>query len=168
MNDLSTLTALRDRVAAATGPDRELDAEIDAALFGGRASHTFTEGTPAANLRRSYDLGTVFDHSDPLTNGGHVLSKQTRHSTKITASIDAALALVERELPGWKPKVAQEDENLWRVHLGHGSFHPTRRPDGGSSHAAGPTAALSILLALLAAKIARTALASTTAEKERT
>ena len=97
---MSKLSELRERVEGASGPSRELDGEIDAALFGGRAAHTFNENTSGARLRKSYGAGTVFDHTDPQTNGGYVLSTMHREAEPLTSSIDAALALVERMLPG--------------------------------------------------------------------
>lgn len=47
MIDLSDIIA---RVEKASGPDRVLDAEIDAAMNGGRASHTFTDERYSAAL----------------------------------------------------------------------------------------------------------------------
>lgn len=94
-NDLEQLAR---RVEEATGPDRELDAEIEAALHGGRASHTFTDDDAASRLRRSYSAGTVFDHADPMTNGGNVLNSMVRRVPDVTGSIDAAMALVPEGL----------------------------------------------------------------------
>ena len=72
---MSDLTALLERVRAATGPDRELD-------------------------------GAVMDAVDPLPNPAQTrwecISGQEFHLTvpPLSASVDAALALVERMLPG--------------------------------------------------------------------
>ena len=102
---------LLEKLEAATEGNRELDAEIHAHFLGGRPSHDFTEGTPAANLRKSYDKGTVFDHTDPETNAGNVLTSMTAKSEPVTTSIDAALALVERVLLG----VEWEITNIYHV-----------------------------------------------------
>lgn len=109
------LRSLRERVLAATGPDRELDAEIDAALFGGRASHTFT-GQPTAELaRRSYSPGTVFRHADPTFNGGVILLDETRLAAPVTGSLDAAVALCERIFPEGRGSVDFGDWSGARV-----------------------------------------------------
>jgi len=90
---------LLDRMKELKGPSREMDGEIDAILFGGRAAHTFTEDNGGARLRKSYDPGTVFLNLDPNHNGGHVLCSHHRKAPAYTASIDAAIALVEKMLP---------------------------------------------------------------------
>ena len=102
---MGDLAGLIERVEKLTGPDREVDAEIDAALLGGRASHTFTEDCGGAKLRKSYGPGTVFLNPDPNDNGGHVLISHHRKAAVYTASLDAAIALVERCLPGWSGDV---------------------------------------------------------------
>lgn len=99
---MADLSQLIERVENLTGPDREIDAEIDAALFGGRAAHTFSEDCGGARLRKSYGAGTVFLNGDPNDNGGHVLTRHHRMADGYTASLDAAIALTERVLPGAK------------------------------------------------------------------
>ena len=118
---MEELERLRQRVREAEGPDREIDAEIEAALFGGRASHTFTEDSDGARLRKSYGPGAVFDHIDPETNGGHVLLGMTREASPFTTSVDASLALVEKVLPGWTPcNMGQNDNKTWHAELREG------------------------------------------------
>lgn len=95
------ITALLERVEKATEGSRELDAEIDAELFGGRPSHTFSQITAGARLRRGYDKGTVFISPDPEHNGGNVLRSHYRKAGEHTTSESAAFALVEQALPGW-------------------------------------------------------------------
>lgn len=96
---MGELDELIERVRGLSGPSREADAEIDAVLFGGRASHDFTEMSAGARLRRSYGAGTVFLSHNPCDNGGNVLLRHYRKAAEHTASIDAAVALCERVLP---------------------------------------------------------------------
>ena len=143
---MGELERLRQRVREAEGPDREIDAEIEAALFGGRASHTFTEDSDGARLRKSYGPGAVFDHIDPETNGGHVLLGMTREASPFTTSVDASLALVEKMLPENYPKLYKTAASAWRCHLGFGN-----RRTGATG--IGQTLPLAILDALLTALI---------------
>ena len=85
----SDIAALRERVEQATGPDQYLDAEIDAALFGGIAAHLCQSRT-----RRSYGAGYVHANDDE-----HKFVRDGRNVAKVTASIDAAVAFCERALP---------------------------------------------------------------------
>ena len=71
---MADLTALIERLEKADGPSRELDAAVCRYLVGSPADHW-------------YGL-----HGDFITDG---------LAPAITASIDAAVALAERVLPGW-------------------------------------------------------------------
>jgi hypothetical protein len=77
--DRETLIALRERVVNATGPDRGLDIHI------------------------SHALGVDADWHGDLDNLGynHLRGFCALGMRPLTASADAALALVERVLPGW-------------------------------------------------------------------
>src|SRR5262245_26856012 len=77
-----TLPALIERLSAASGPDRELDGEIEAHLHGGTPSHRAEEA-----WLRSYSPGYV--------HGG---SANGRHAPHYTGSIDAAHALLPPDL----------------------------------------------------------------------
>jgi hypothetical protein len=89
--DIETLKALRERVRAAgddehAGPDRELDAAIDVAMFGGEtiwktANYTM-ERYPASRRPSAAHLGGFVNDHVPL----------------VTSSVDAALALIPK---GW-------------------------------------------------------------------
>jgi hypothetical protein len=70
---MTSLYDLRERVRAATGPDRELDGEICIALGGEHNSM----------WRRPGEAGWYGGPAD------------------VTASVDACLALLEKVLPGW-------------------------------------------------------------------
>lgn len=78
MTRLSELTALRDRVIAATGPDRELDAALYTIVY-------FPE----------------YSADDAGAQAAIRVNLEYRPPPCYTASVDAALALCERMLPGW-------------------------------------------------------------------
>lgn len=132
-----TLQDLLTRVEAASGPDREIDVYI--ALWQGWTLHT--------------------DEADPVYRG--VVSEwwkdpadkdwsTTSNPPDYTASIDAAVALVEKKLPGW----------IWWV-----SATPSASLDVAEARAGMPyqrvesnncaTPPLALLAALLKALIAR-------------
>jgi hypothetical protein len=105
---MSDLAELLKRVEAATGPDRELEWDIDEAI-----------------------TGEVPDfHGCP----------------HYTASIDDALALVERKLPDHKWGIHQPKDGTYRAHV---TKRSPLRPMPNTADA--PTAPLAILAALLAA-----------------
>ena len=79
-----TLTSLLSRVRAASGPDRELDADICAHLYGG------------ARVSFDYNIQVREDPKGMLVETDAELGSPPH----ITTSIDAAVALVERVLPG--------------------------------------------------------------------
>lgn len=107
MNKLD-LTSLLERVRDAAGPSAVLDAELYATIGG--APHTATAGHRKVPL---------------------VLKDDPKDWPAYTASIDAALALVERVLPGWewlkkspkvitlyRPLTEQEDTaKAWAKHI---------------------------------------------------
>jgi len=96
------LRALLERVEAATGPGRELEIDLCAALFGGSA-----EGIEEA--KRSHRF-----RSTPLGGLQEPFHSELRN---YTASVDAALALVERKLAGWEWE-ASFLVGLYRFELG--------------------------------------------------
>lgn len=85
----SDLTALLARVEAATGSDRELDADLWLQLTPGATR----EATPVNHPKGAYVI-------DETRQNGRLIIV---HS--FTASLDASLALVERVLPGWKVSI---------------------------------------------------------------
>lgn len=95
-NDLPTLRSLLQRVEKATGPDKQLDAEIVATALSKEpvtirqspingAWCVYVAG--ANGKERLWEIPAPFRHS---SNG-------------VTASVDAARALMEKVLPGWGP-----------------------------------------------------------------
>ncbi len=127
------LTGLLDRVKAASGPDRHLDAlvEVQARRFAAYAAGL-------DDRTRAYWNGTI--------DGDVYDSSISYAAPRYTASIDAALALVEKMLPGC----------MWRVQsdpkIGD-TFYATLVPSypAGASAGDGATAPLAILAALLTA-----------------
>lgn len=94
---MTDLSSLRERVIAADGPDRELDAAVWWALEKSVANKAFFTG--AMGLPRSADEMPDAFASLPrgLGREGVIVL-----SPKLTASLDAVVALVERMLPEWQ------------------------------------------------------------------
>jgi hypothetical protein len=135
---MTTLTELRDLLDAATGPSRELDGDIIAAL---------KMEPDRAKEGQHWERGG-FGSADWHLVGRLGASTKTWHAPKLTASIDTALALVERLLPGWRAVL----ETFGKVKVQ--SFCTLKHVDVWGSHfGAAPTAPLAILRALVAALI---------------
>ena len=135
MTNLSDLIA---RVRSATGPDRELDAEIMFDLFAvpvGKKEDGGPTGYLCSEDNLSWSFGIRFPGRDRAwfqgarnrtdgetlvieRDGANVLMNALR-IPKLTASLDAAVALCERVLPGW----------WWRVGTCHISDDATIGPD---------------------------------------
>lgn len=92
MPDLTTLSALQERLRNATGPDRKLDADLWEAF-----DPIFATCRPHWTVKEIEDF--------------------TPHHT---ASVDAALALVEKLLPGWAWQV--ETPRFRYEELEHGYY----------------------------------------------
>jgi len=119
------LTALLERVRNATGPDRELDADILIAL-------ECIDEAP-------WDIIVGRDVINKLS------SRTYSHPAPITYSVDAALALVERVLPGGMNMVL-------KLQTGGEYFHAEYETDDGDVTAYNhPSLPLAILTALLLA-----------------
>lgn len=138
----SALPDLLARVRAAEGPSREIDCALACALDGfwvELAAYPNQDGTilRADFCRTNEDGG--------WSSPGHGGDQMVR---AYTASLDAALALVERVLPGWHWEVGKEPDkplfSAWVV-----------RDDGTASSGEtwAPTPALALLAALLTALI---------------
>lgn len=104
MTDLTTLRALEARLVAATGPDREIDGALfllaegfavewrgnDLVCIDERGiAQVFGTADPGKYQRRKYQRKFL------------LFSPWDRGAPHYTASIDAAVALIERLLPGW-------------------------------------------------------------------
>jgi hypothetical protein len=131
MIDLTTLQNLRDRVAKATGPDREMDVQIMTAIL-------------PKKLGKWEAAGHYWQHP-----GGD------ERAPNLTSSIDAARVLVNRVLPGMVIECAIYPEGggyacLWpwfkrALPMGH----------RGETEAGAVIPALAIILAMLDALIAK-------------
>lgn len=123
----SALADLKVRVDAATGPDRELDIQIVG---------TIREGAPLSEDRLG-GLRTGFEPYDAVW-------------PHVTSSLDAALALVERVLPGWGWHCSSPRRGLAfeGVLIDFAPIHTVRTGYGA-------TAPLALLSALLSALIAK-------------
>lgn len=92
MTDLSSLIS---RVEKATGPDRELDARIWAYFAGVKyVSHNAPYGDVHGRTQVEYTVPPM--RTRVVTN-----LPRTPHAEPVTTSVDAAISLAERVLPGW-------------------------------------------------------------------
>jgi len=137
---MSQLEELLERIRAAKGADREIDGDI-AAAFEIAPSH----------LPRVTDVGRSWLWADFVPPDDW----ETWEAPAFTASIDAALALVERVLPGWRLTLRQMSSQ-WRATMMDAGCSPGMTLMLGFSTAEfAPTAPLAILAALLSALIAQ-------------
>lgn len=132
------MTSLQDRVREATGPDRELDAAICKALDP-------VEWAQACQAAEG-------PHGAP----SDVIERDAgRYTPAYTASPDAALALVERVLPGWTHWTLSRGCEGYYVKIAPRSWNPNHDQDatdvGGVMVGQIATPALALLAALLTA-----------------
>lgn len=126
-----TLTDLQQRVRAATGADRELDAAIYIAVVKGENPDDYRINQQFAHLITPY-----------------------------TASLDAALALVEAKLPGWKRKLSTERHASFLDYQAHAELMDRDWPDPNAGYGLvygghGATEPLALLDALCSALLAQ-------------
>lgn len=135
MSDFEELLA---RVNAATGPDRELDAAIDIALFGGetvwRQANYIMDSHPASKRPSKNHHGGFAFEAVPL----------------YTSYLDASLGSVLQALPGWAWKLVHEEGRFIFVLRNAAKLEVV----AASWVNSGSDPALAILASLLAAKIA--------------
>ena len=138
------MTTLLSRVLAATGPDRELDAAICVALMDVSDAEYFKLGAvKPSNAHVDWRVDLVNDT-------GVVRSMPPDH---YTASLDAALALCERVLPGVSPAVGQNVHHIyWHARL---STLDEKDAPITAGEASASTPALALLAAILKAMEAR-------------
>jgi hypothetical protein len=138
-----SLHELLERVKAASGPDRELDAAIHMAVLPDDFASKIMRGDYATHSWRlgSGGVSYVSPNSGGTSGGSHPVAAYT-------ASIDAAVALIERVLPGceWDVSTASGGRAGYEVEI--------VRPHGGAWTRPGPTPPLALIAALLEAKIA--------------
>ena len=130
---MSDLTELLERVKAATGPDRELDGDVWLAVISGATRRNVMAAWP--------DEDVIWEYHDPERN----TMFRDNMIPRLSASIDAAVAIVERKMPGWVWQVRKSGY----VELHHPTHH--LKDEIGTAK----TPPLSILAALLSALIAQ-------------
>lgn len=139
----SDLQALLSRLEAAQGADRELDAALWLVFTPGATRRTLH----VPHWKKPYEIDETRDATGRLIV-----------VPAVTASIDAALALVERVLPGWDWSVHSHPKRQGEPHFQDawaGVRAPPKGPVSGVLHEAnGYTPALALLIALVQAKIA--------------
>jgi hypothetical protein len=126
------LSDLIERVEKATGPDREIDYEIARTIEGYANAPTDLEGIQAAD----HGAGIWPDGGQP---------------GRYTASLDAAIALVERVLPDANCYGVEKDPRSWIAHVSRNqvdSGHWLKEAE----HKTAPLALLSALLRALSIK----------------
>ena len=161
MTDRTELQRLLERVEAATGPDRELDAMAAIAFHQGGIRHDLT--VTAESVADVLDASADDPESCPDC-GAQRRFPGAVVVAPVTASIDAALALVERVLPEWQGVyLTSEWTGLRRPEAWSAAFVCTLRR-GLTSYITAesgerPTLPLAILAALLRAKISEAATA---------
>lgn len=102
--DGSSVSALRERVAKLSGPDREVDRQVLLTLFGlpTVSEHTWVVEeygrpmVPAEQVDVPLPANGDRGGSRPIVNSARALS-----GWELTRSVDAVLSLIERVLPGW-------------------------------------------------------------------
>lgn len=143
---MASLSELLERVEACTGPDREIDAEIVAWLNN-------------ASVRRyppTDDFGPRDRWQFWSLDGAHFLGSEGKFPVPpLTASIDAALALVEKRIPPspgigreFSEGFARDGEYWWNYRLKFYSDDEGEPPTvyWGTSFSNGPIAVLRALL----------------------
>ena len=134
---MTPLEELLERVKGATGPDRELDEAIALSLCD---EHHFMQlaDAPAGVGCEMYRFGPRGFHS----------------ALRVTASLDAALALCERVLPGWWPAVRCLG-HYWEAEMSKDTGGRFLLADDVDRYGTAPTPALALIAAMLSAKLSQ-------------
>lgn len=149
------LERLLERVEEANGPDRELDARI-AVAFGDIEMRTGKHGiaffhAPVQPGDWAFLSGCTRGEDEAFVSLGSCSSTE-----EYTASVDAALALVERELPGWVWTLCafrHDTEKPWADVASKRFVNDEEGSDHEYADSSGATPPLAILAALLSAKL---------------
>lgn len=139
---MTTIASLIAEVEKLTAPSREVDAEIFALSGGGRIHWIDAETS-------------VFVWERPIDGMWIRQPKSMRSTPRYTASIDAVVALMERELPGWRICFEATDGIADDVYLIGPKFRDDRPGEHSSPPIAGKPTAIALLLAFLRAIEAR-------------
>ncbi len=135
------MTDLITRLSKLDAPDRGMDAEIEVAVRRIEAARSGLAEEYWANWQASPD-GTVYD-------------PHTRYSSNpFTASVDAAIALAERVLPGWKWRVGRTElfPNGWAYMHKYDPSNCDRTDEAACADGKAANPAIALLIALLRAK----------------
>jgi hypothetical protein len=146
MTDVQSLRGLKERCEKAVGLDRELDRDIGFAL----------DGWFVQPLEIQIPPSTLSMIHIPATDGGyHIVSDHPGSEyTSFTESIEAAISLIEKLLPGWGYYFRKDSEGAYAEGCFAGLIYPKYNlVTAGSATAATP--ALALLAALLEALIAQ-------------
>lgn len=144
---MADLAGLIERVGKLTGPDRELDAEICSALqicpdFDGSGL------IPPITFRVNPE-----QHGWVQVLGCNGMSVHSRAAYPLTVSLDAAVALVERCLPGWYWRTGRTSlfPNGWAYISRTHPSHCDREDEASCADGKAANPAIALLLALLRA-----------------
>lgn len=144
------LAQLKQRVNAASGPDREIDAALATGLVGwclhplGRQRDDSVQSDTG---RTCLDCG-----ADSWGNTGTTGQRLHDPVRPYTASLDAALALVERVLPGWLVDLTEHPDGEGGRYYSTQLYTPDILKSVSREHVTRPLALLSALLAALIAQ----------------
>jgi len=165
------LPALIERVEALTGPDRQVDAEVMFDLLATPVGQHKEDGGPIGYIRiddqPSWNFGLRFPGKDRAwfqaarkqikgetllieRDGAYVLMNSLR-IPEITASLDAAIALVKRVLPGWTLYASITDGTADDLYLLGPNFRDGQPEQNSSPPVGGKPVALALTLATLRA-----------------
>lgn len=147
------LAELERRLEAATGPDRELDESIAMAL--GLAEAFFSKHRYwCVSYQGEHWISGTYPNFHPDTGKKNVVPAEPHgwgwdvSLPEYTASLDAALALVEEKLPGWEWRVMW---NGCQGNLAELTDNETAESSMENFSGLGATPALGLLLALIRA-----------------
>jgi hypothetical protein len=146
---MTALAELRERVLAASGPDAALSRSIQKTAGWHQVEPRHARNKHGAWISPQDWLGEHGDGS-PILDGLHGTAMH-RDPPDVTASVDAAFALVERMLPGWVYGV-DPHENGCIAYVG---FVAPNKDDDQIFRGRAATLALAILAAALSALIAQ-------------
>jgi len=142
------------RLSKLDAPDREVDAEIWLIELQSAESDPFGGYGLAEYWRYEYEAeedGSVIQYA----RNGQVTHKIGRRSSPaFTASVDAAIALAERVLPGWKWRVGRTElfPNGWAYVHKYDPSNCDRKDEAACADGRAATPAIALLIALLRAK----------------
>ena len=141
---MTDYASLIERLEKADGPDREIDAEL--AIVG--LIDATDARLPSAERDSHYPQSFV--------PGQYWTGHAWRVADEYTSSLDAALGLVERKLPGWVWKLSTDGDASAPDHKAHATLASEVWADPGAgmgvvTYGHAPTPALAVCLALLRA-----------------